>query len=209
MTKFYVYLHRFSNGSFYIGKGSKNRLTIISSRGKYWKNLANKYGVPIAGIYRDGLTEQAAFELEVTLISLFKEANIHICNITNGGEGTSGYVFTDADKLKLRLNRPKGLKPSLGKRHTQEHKDKIRNALKGKPKKEGTSLQHSIRMNGDHYKVTHIKTGQSWIVTECWTPWCKETGLSPTHLREVALNKNNRTQHKGYTAMIIPKSLAS
>ncbi len=204
-NKYYIYIHRFTNGVFYIGKGTDNRHLKYSSRGRYWNNIFKKYGPPIACIYRNNLKEVDAFNLEITLISLFREANVNICNLTNGGEGASGYKFTKEDKIKLAKNRKMGLRPTLGIPLTTEHKEKIRQALKGIPKSKEAVTNNSRSKNGDHYKVTCIASNESWIIRENWIPWCRERGLHSTHLREVALGRDNRKSHKGYTAMIIPK----
>ena len=101
---YYVYLHRFTNGVFYIGKGYGKRFFKVSNRNNnFYNNLLKKYGPPIKGIYRDNLTEEDSFKLEITLIRLFKEANIPICNLTNGGEGISGYKHSNATKEKMKL----------------------------------------------------------------------------------------------------------
>jgi hypothetical protein len=98
--EYYVYLHRFSNGTFYVGKGKQYRST-SKKRNAYWKNLQRKYGDPIIGTYRESLKEEDAFELEVALLRLFKEASIPVCNLTAGGEGLSGYKHTKASKEKI------------------------------------------------------------------------------------------------------------
>ena len=54
---YYVYLHRFTNGVFYIGKGYGKRFFKVSNRNNnFYNNLLKKYGPPIKGIYRDNLT---------------------------------------------------------------------------------------------------------------------------------------------------------
>lgn len=99
---YYVYIHRFSNGTFYIGKGTKNRW-LNNKRNSYWHNLKEKNGEPIRGIFRGSLSELDAFHLEITLISLFKEAGLPLCNLTNGGEGISGYKHFREALLKIKI----------------------------------------------------------------------------------------------------------
>lgn len=114
MATYYTYIHRFTNGTIYIGKGKKQRLLEDTSRNTYWHNLKNKYGEPIRGIVNDNLTEEEAFQDEINLIALYKTLGVKLCNITNGGEGCSGYTHTKKHKqymskvAKQWMNTPEG-----------------------------------------------------------------------------------------------------
>lgn len=114
--KFYVYLHiRKTDGiPFYIGKGHGYRKNSKHNRNKFWNKVYNKHGFePI--ILDENLDEKTSFELEMYWISQFKSWGFKLTNCTDGGEGTSG-----------NKNTRKGIKLS------QEHKDKISAANKGK-----------------------------------------------------------------------------
>lgn len=96
--EYYIYLHitLTTNKVFYIGKGKKDRYISKQNRNKYWLNTVNKYGYyPL--IYKDNLTEKEAFELEKELI-IFYSTITKLTNLTNGGEGTSGYKYTEEQK---------------------------------------------------------------------------------------------------------------
>lgn len=121
---YYIYKHTFSNGMCYIGKGKNQRAYKLSDRNKYWTNNFNKYGNPNVEILFDKLYENEAFEIEINTISLYKNLNIKLCNITIGGEGVSGLKHSIESRKKMSINtsfrRP-------------EMREKVRLALTGKP----------------------------------------------------------------------------
>ena len=94
---FYVYLHlRASDGSpFYAGKGRNNRVFSKESRNRFWRSTYAKHGVKHE-ILRSGLSEQEAFALERDTIRRLRESGSMLCNLTDGGEGVSGFK-PDAD----------------------------------------------------------------------------------------------------------------
>lgn len=100
MTKYYVYLHKRSTDDsvFYVGKGTGNRAYKQHGRSKHWKNVVNKNGLTVH-IYKDGLSEDDAFQLEKELIAYYGFQNL--VNLTHGGEGTSGRVLSDEFYAKM------------------------------------------------------------------------------------------------------------
>jgi hypothetical protein len=103
---FYVYLHRKATTGeiFYIGKGQGNRATESSGRSTPWRSTSNKHGL-IVEIIQDGLQEWAAFELEQGLIALHGRRDCGygaLVNMTDGGEGSSGRIYDDAAKQRIR-----------------------------------------------------------------------------------------------------------
>lgn len=94
---FYVYLHRrkTDNKVFYVGKGKGKRAYRPYGRNPRWNNTANKHGFSVEIVF-DNLLEQEAFSLEIDTIKemqyLFPDT---LCNLTNGGEGSSGYKWSD------------------------------------------------------------------------------------------------------------------
>lgn len=94
---FYVYLHRRSSDGkvFYVGKGSGKRAKETHGRNIRWKRTVEKHGMYIE-YYRENLSEQEAFDLEIETIRLMRELYPEtMCNMTDGGEGLSGYKWTD------------------------------------------------------------------------------------------------------------------
>jgi len=89
MENFYVYKHiRLKDGStFYIGKGSGDRLHCAKNRNVHWNNIVKKDAGFKAEIIKESLSEQEAFALEISLI---KEIGIdNLTNMTDGGEGSN------------------------------------------------------------------------------------------------------------------------
>lgn len=102
MFCFYTYSHtRNDTGAvFYVGKGKDRRAYSKSDRNKHWQNIVAKHGhtVHIASRWS---TETEAFEHEKFLIACFKDMGAALCNITDGGEGSSGHVMSVEHKANL------------------------------------------------------------------------------------------------------------
>lgn len=150
---FYVYLHRrASDGKvFYVGKGRNRRALSKSRRSQYWQNIVNKHGYTIEYV-QTGMQEWWAFEMEIQLIEFYGRENL--VNLTDGGEGASG--FSDETKEKIRLSKM-GLKVSeetkeklrlanLGKKHSKETKARMGAAHIGR-KKSPESIEKSRQGN--------------------------------------------------------------
>ena len=92
---FYTYSHATPEGRlFYIGKGSGRRAYAFYQRSSYWNNIVSKYGTPTVKIISEWGTEQEALHHEIALIKCHREQGLVLCNLTDGGEGTSGYKAT-------------------------------------------------------------------------------------------------------------------
>lgn len=100
MNKYYVYFHiRLDNNQvFYIGKGSGRRAYDKTSRSFHWHNIANKHGYKV-DFFATNLTEQQAFDIEIEQINYHRSVGTKICNLTDGGDGTSGCPSTTAKKI--------------------------------------------------------------------------------------------------------------
>jgi hypothetical protein len=155
---YYTYGHYKADSKelFYIGKGKGSRAHEKDSRSDYWRNIVNKYGYTVE-IFAEWESEQDAFIHEKFLIECFQNLT-DLCNLTDGGDGCSGYVWTDEQKAKLKFREH----PNLGKTtpdhvrkqiglsqlgtvrgpHNKEHSQKISQALKGKPK----TLEQAARL---------------------------------------------------------------
>jgi hypothetical protein len=141
--KFYTYAHFTADTKelFYIGKGSHKRAWDKSHRNTYWKRKERKQGL-IVEVLAYWETEDECFEHEKFLITTFKEKGLAVCNLTNGGEGLCGHVFSDSHK-KLIGAAHKGKKKTeeqvakmrttmLEKMANNEHREAIRKALTGR-----------------------------------------------------------------------------
>lgn len=142
---FYVYAH-ISNTTgkvFYIGKGSGRRAFSKKGRNTIWKSIA-KSGFTVK-IIKDHLFEECAFSFEKIIINSIGVENLS--NLTSGGEGTSGWVPSREFRERLSEIR-KGIPPHpnarapdaifrrieklRGKKHSEDHKRKIGDALRGR-----------------------------------------------------------------------------
>jgi len=147
LNNYYVYGHvRKDNGKcFYIGKGKGNRAYVKNKRNKYWHNTvknANGYDVLV---YVNNITEEKAFELEKLFIKKIGIDNL--TNITDGGEGISGYKQTEETiakrvaSTKLTMENPDYVDPRKGQKRgprSEETKQKISDAKKGRKLSEET-----------------------------------------------------------------------
>lgn len=99
--KFYIYIHyTLDNIPFYVGKGTKNRCLHKSNRSKWWNNIINKYGYYIE-IQEINLNEDECFQKEIYWIEYFGRKELNkgtLINLTNGGEGVSGRIYTEEEK---------------------------------------------------------------------------------------------------------------
>jgi hypothetical protein len=91
LNNHYVYAHsKATTGEiFYIGKGSKNRVTSMFSRSLWWKSVVKKHGINYH-ILQDGLTSCEAFKRERELIVEAKTIGIELVNMNDGGTGNFG-----------------------------------------------------------------------------------------------------------------------
>lgn len=100
-TKYYIYIHYTpDNIPFYVGKGIKNRCLHKHSRSKWWNNIVNKYGYYIK-IQEINLSEDECFQREIYWIDYFGRKQYQegtLINLTNGGEGVSGRIYTEEEK---------------------------------------------------------------------------------------------------------------
>ncbi|HET8666841.1 MAG TPA: NUMOD3 domain-containing DNA-binding protein [Terriglobales bacterium] len=110
---------------FYVGKGKKKRAYDTSKRNSRYKRIAEKLrrsGGTIEIVFiSENLTEEAAFELEKARISYWRNAGVGLANLTDGGEGRSGYITPPEVKKKI-------AKAHAGKTLSFEHRSKLSEA---------------------------------------------------------------------------------
>lgn len=132
---YFVYLHRrLDNGDvFYVGKGTRvsfgrqvqsqayRRAFTTNKRNAFWNAVVRKsaYSVElIAEFFR----EEDALAFEVALIASYarRRAGGTLCNLTDGGEGVSGLVFSLDSREKMRLATAGNRHPNWGKKLSAE-----------------------------------------------------------------------------------------
>ena len=206
---FCTYAHYTPQGRlFYIGKGSSERRAhYMQGRNNYWNKIVAKYGNPRVEILSTWGSEKEAFIHEVLLISCFRDMGYELANLTDGGDGTSGYKQTEEHKEKLRKARTG--KPI----HSEEFKQRLSNLHKGNKWRQGlpaSDKQKEIAkkiFTGNKYAVgntrkrkwvwigTHIKTGV--VVEFIGEQAMKEAGIQ--HANVIKCINGKRKSHKGYT----------
>jgi len=145
MNNYYVYTHSTIDGRiFYVGKGKGKRSIDIRNRNKYWWHVVKKYKAYVTTIVRHGLTCAESLRLEIDLIAKLKKKH-KLCNLTDGGQGTSGRVISNETRLKMSKS-SKGNKRSVGRVLSEETKKKIGDAHRGVKRKPFT-LETRLKMS--------------------------------------------------------------
>lgn len=107
-----------------------------SNRNPHWHRIVAKAGGYIKQIVAAHLYEQEALSFEKLMITKLRDAGAKLCNLTDGGDGISGYRHTEEARRKF-SERMKGKpSPTLGKTFTEEHREKLRIAKLGKKQTE-------------------------------------------------------------------------
>ena len=157
MKTHYTYAHVKPDGTiFYIGKGIGRR-AYSKNRNDYWKRIVAKYGYKVE-ILAHWNTEAEALSHEKLLISCIKDMGIELCNLTDGGEGTIGYKHTQEHKNKLKGNfygeSAWGL-TFKGKKHSEESRAKMSYVRIGNKNKLGAKLSEESKV-----KISKSKAGK-------------------------------------------------
>ena len=179
--QFYTYFHtRNDTGAvFYVGKG-KGRRAHDTTRNKYWRSIYEKCGRTVH-FAMTGLSEAEAFEHEKFLIACFKDMGINLANFTNGGEGVSGFVFSNAHRAAISLR-------NTGRKHSEEHKQLMRQKMIGRVMSEDTKRKMSASA-----KARKEREGNTFF-----TPSATPDQLAAWHKKsaETQIGKQFSEEHK-------------
>lgn len=155
-NSYYAYIHCRPDGSpFYVGKGDVRRVKDVYRRNRHHENIVNKYGVKNILVGKlECSTEAIAFALEKGLIKCLRRMGVGLANKTDGGEGSSGAVVSEATRAKLSAaglsqearEKRKQTRLASGWRPTPEMKAKLSAAHKGKKK----TPEHCARIGDAH-----------------------------------------------------------
>jgi hypothetical protein len=152
MNEYYVYVYldprkpgkynygkfKFKFEPFYVGKGKGNRIYChLKKNDKFNPFKSNKINkikrmgkIPIFYKIKENLTDNEALKLEIKLIKIIGRHDLKLgtlTNLTNGGDGTSGYKYTKKQRMMRSL-----YNSFKGKKHTEEQKQKWSRERKGK-----------------------------------------------------------------------------
>lgn len=205
---FYIYSYLRDDGSpYYIGKGCDYRAW------KKHKTINTPKDKSKIVIMESNLTELGALALERFYIRWYGRIDNNtgiLRNKTDGGEGISGYKFSDTHKNKIRIALT-GLKrkpmsddqkrflseinsgknnPNYGKKRPKHSEFmKLNNPFKGKKHTESTINKlakeyHFINPNGEKIKIFNLQK------------FCRENGLNSSLMNSVW--RGDRNHHKGY-----------
>jgi len=123
---FYVYEHwRLDRDEcFYVGKGKGGRAYSMKNRNRHHQAICAKLSRIGSAfevrIVAAGLLEQEAFDLERERIAFWRNSGCDLTNLTNGGEGISGFKHSVETRQKL-SNLNKGMPATFkGKKHTDD-----------------------------------------------------------------------------------------
>jgi len=118
---FYVYQHlKADTGEiFYVGKGMGRRAFDKYHRSKYWKAIEAKYGVKVEFV-KENISEAESLQLEIETIASYKKNGINLINMTEGGDGTTGYTHTDEHRMKMSVKQSGSNNPRFGKVGTRK-----------------------------------------------------------------------------------------
>jgi hypothetical protein len=208
MKEYYTYAYLREDGTpYYIGKGKRKR---AYDDHKGYAFVPPKDRILIL---KNNLTEEQAFRHEIYMISIFgrKDSNTGILrNRTNGGDGTSGAIFTEKTKDKMSKSKMGDKNHFYGKKHTQESISKMKESLRGKtPANKGVyapddTVGYSALYMRDYrkgkkriskYRIYVTPKGDT-VKIEDLKKYCKENEL--TYSSMLKLYNGIIKQHKGY-----------
>jgi hypothetical protein len=151
---FYVYEHlRLDTGAcFYVGKGSNGRCKTHAGRNSWWRSIVAKHGFE----YKIRLTtesEELAFLAEQELIDQHRKLGHTLVNMTDGGEGMSGYKMppeiVEKRAAKLRgVKRPDISARMKGMPKSEAHRKALSKAKTGTRASDETRRKLSLASKG-------------------------------------------------------------
>jgi hypothetical protein len=149
-TGFYTYEHiRNDTGVvFYVGKGRGRRIDARYDRNIHWKRIVAKAGGFSTRFVVNSVDEELAFLVEMERIDQLRRTDVVLCNMTNGGEGSSGFFPNEETRRKLSEKRSGSLNPLFGKPRSESTKEKIRLAKIGKTLSEESKAKISAAIKG-------------------------------------------------------------
>ena len=206
--EFYVYKHiRLDNNTcFYIGKGKGDRKD-IPTRNTHHDRISERYGHKVV-VIKNNLTEKDAFELEREIIEDYVftfgygidiegyrdfSNKKYLTNCTWGGEGSSGYNFSEDTKMKI-SNSLKGniVSEETKKKQSNSQKERWKNMSNERKEELGNIFSKNVKKYWENVDKKAKKE--------------KSKHVSETRIKnETAKGKNNPMYGKHHSKETIEK----
>ena len=163
----YQHLKADTGEIFYVGKGMGRRAFDKFHRSNYWKRIEAKHGVRVEFI-KQAITELESIQLEIQTIYTYRRAGLDLINMTDGGDGTTGYSHTEDHRKKMSdlqtgANNPRFGKPGTrkGAKATEEQIERMRRSHLGKelPEEQRRKIRESTKLARQGIKTLGM-TGQ-------------------------------------------------
>lgn len=194
----YRHIRLDTNEIFYIGVGArKARAYTKDFRNKFWHNIVNKHGYKVE-IIVELKNYEDALKLEKAYIAKYGRLDLgtgQLCNMTEGGEGVLGYVFSDEHKAKIS-------KANKGRKFSEEAKKNMSNAQKGRivteeHRQKISKILTGRKMPSSARPVMQFDLDGNYIKTfETIKEAAEELGKNLGHVSSVC--KGQRNQTAGY-----------
>lgn len=191
-NEYYVYIikHPITNKVFYVGKGKGRRwqyhLYYIKSNDRPKKGynsfyLFNKIKkmlregiIPVVEKIFENLSETEALSKEIETIKYYGRENL--CNLTNGGDGISGYKFSIEARRKIADN-------LRGHKMSEKTRIALRNVNVGRKMKPEWVLKQTFMASNKTYYIKNHNTNENHI-TRNLRKFCKIYNLKPNTMKQ-------------------------
>lgn len=208
--QFYVYIHKKPDGTpFYVGKGHGRRAYNFYSRSEWHKNIVAKYGknnIIVEIINCDN--ESQAFDLEKIYIKQIKNDGVCLVNLTDGGEGSTGYKPTEETRRKLKKTQEQRAVLSAlatGRKQSCETIAKKSKSMTGlKRSDEFKQTQRKNSLGRKHSEEARAKISASKIGKPSWN---KGKKFSDETKQKMSQSKKGKKQNPEHVAKRITASV--
>lgn len=168
----------FGHQPIYVGKGKRKRAYYYKYHNVCLRNKIKKFGRPIIYILSRGMTEKQSLLLERKVIAEIGRIGVGagpLCNLTDGGEGNSGYKWTEQNKKRMSELKKGKVTWIKGKHHSEETKKKMASSHKGKK----LSVEH-------RRKLSEVRSSMSEETRKKMSDAKKGKPLSEEHRRKLS-----------------------
>jgi hypothetical protein len=174
----YTYIHRreSDNAIFYTGKGKGRRAWSTHGRSEHWHRVKAKHGCKVE-IVAPWPTEAETFEHEKFLISCFRAMGEPLVNLTEGGEGATGFKFTErqlAHRKKI-ANSPETKRATAARLKAYNRQPHV--VANKIARLKARNMANSGDKSPVSKRVMCIETGQAFPTLTLAAAWASEKGV--------------------------------